>query len=279
MWIKHKTLDIEKEEYYFSNTPGKKAVSLQRIAHEIWGPELFLQRNMNANQIIVFIVNGEGTLRLDGKTHKLNPGMTFSTGKGNSWQLSTDGNKMEIFILACSPRSGELFRKYLGAKGFAESLRSPLDIQKMFELIFQEAKHGSFYSHEICLHHLHAMLMKIAQNKVSKTKRGKQSLLTFNKCRQYIDRHFEKTRLPREVSEACNLAHEYMCRLFKQYEKKSPQQYLISLKLNRAVYLLTTTQLSIKQISEELSFDSPYTFSRTFKKHTGISPTDCRSSD
>jgi AraC-like DNA-binding protein len=202
--------------------------------------------------------------------------MTFAMGKGSAWQFTTDGNKMEIFILAITPGAGKLFQKYLETNAFAINLRSPLDIQRIFEQIFHEAKHSSFHSHEICLHHLHALLMKIAQNKVSKTKRGRQSLLTFNKCRQYIDRHFEKIRFPREVSEQCNVAHEYMCRLFKQYEKRSPQQYLVSLKLNRAIYLLTTTQLSVKEISEELNFDSPYTFSRTFKKQTGTSPTERR---
>ncbi|GHV80469.1 hypothetical protein AGMMS49944_22600 [Spirochaetia bacterium] len=44
------------------------------------------------------------------------------------------------------------------------------------------------------------------------------------------------------------------------------------MKINKAKELLTEGTLSIKEISYKLAFDSPYYFSRLFKKKTGAAP-------
>jgi transcriptional regulator GlxA family with amidase domain len=67
-----------------------------------------------------------------------------------------------------------------------------------------------------------------------------------------------------------------MCRLFRRYEDCTPGEYLIALKLNRAVNLLLNSQLAVKEIAGLLNFDTPYSFSRTFKKNLGKSPAKYR---
>jgi AraC-like DNA-binding protein len=52
---------------------------------------------------------------------------------------------------------------------------------------------------------------------------------------------------------------------FKKYTGLSPMQYHTSLRMKQAVYLLTNTDLSIKEISTKLGFCSQYYFSKLFK--------------
>ncbi len=65
-------------------------------------------------------------------------------------------------------------------------------------------------------------------------------------------------------------------KLFKEYTGISPASYQQSLKLQRAKELLTTTDMSIKEIAYRLSFDSPDYFSSKFRMKTGRKPSEFR---
>lgn len=59
---------------------------------------------------------------------------------------------------------------------------------------------------------------------------------------------------------------------FKLYTGMSPHQYFLQLKLNKAKALLMHADASVKQIADELGFESAYAFSRIFKAKTGDAP-------
>jgi two-component system response regulator YesN len=53
-------------------------------------------------------------------------------------------------------------------------------------------------------------------------------------------------------------------------------EYYLELKIKTAKKLLKENELSIKEISEKLAFDTPNYFSKTFKKIVGFTPTEYR---
>ncbi|MFC3198869.1 helix-turn-helix domain-containing protein [Parapedobacter deserti] len=59
---------------------------------------------------------------------------------------------------------------------------------------------------------------------------------------------------------------------FKRLTGKSPNQYHLDLRLDKAEELLKSTKLTVKEIGYYTGFDSPYYFSRLFKKKFGVSP-------
>ena len=56
----------------------------------------------------------------------------------------------------------------------------------------------------------------------------------------------------------------------------SPADFIRNVRLKRAAELLTTTKLSITEISERVGFNSPRIFSSNFKKMFGVLPSDYR---
>ncbi len=66
----------------------------------------------------------------------------------------------------------------------------------------------------------------------------------------------------------------YVFRQFKSATKKSVMEYYTELKVKEAKELLKKGELTIKEISEKLAFDTPNYFSKTFKKFTGKTPTE-----
>ena len=65
-------------------------------------------------------------------------------------------------------------------------------------------------------------------------------------------------------------------KLFKEFTGVSPSLYQQELRLQRAKELLTTTDLSIKQIAYQLRFESPDYFSSKFRAKTGMKPSQYR---
>lgn len=65
---------------------------------------------------------------------------------------------------------------------------------------------------------------------------------------------------------------------FKRLTGKSPNQYHLDLRLDKAEELLKTTHLTVTEIGYHTGFDSPFYFSRLFKKKFGISPKTLRGS-
>lgn len=75
-----------------------------------------------------------------------------------------------------------------------------------------------------------------------------------------------------EMAHLINYSSSHLYRLFQKHYKKSPIQYLIYLRIERAKYLLTHTSWSIEQISEQVGYRDIFNFSKRFKKSTGIPP-------
>lgn len=63
---------------------------------------------------------------------------------------------------------------------------------------------------------------------------------------------------------------------FKTVTNSSPINYLIQVRINHAKLLLTSTNMSINEISEKCGFSSPNYFSLIFKKKVRMSPSDYR---
>jgi AraC-like DNA-binding protein len=82
-----------------------------------------------------------------------------------------------------------------------------------------------------------------------------------------------------DLANDLNVNYSLFRKTFKKYTGLSPMQYHTSLRLKQAIYLLTNTDLSIKEISFNLGFCSVFYFSKLFKEKTGRTPSNYRKSN
>jgi AraC family transcriptional regulator of arabinose operon len=86
-------------------------------------------------------------------------------------------------------------------------------------------------------------------------------------------------RLPqRELAEACGLSVSRLGNLFQQQVGTTLRRYHETLQMNRAVQLLDTTLLSVKEIAAQVGFENPFYFTLRFKRYTSKSPREYRRS-
>jgi AraC-like DNA-binding protein len=76
-----------------------------------------------------------------------------------------------------------------------------------------------------------------------------------------------------EISKRTSYSKAYIFKQFKNETGKGVMEYYAELKNKTAKKLLRENELSIKEISEKLCFDTPNYFSKTFKKLNGLTPT------
>lgn len=96
------------------------------------------------------------------------------------------------------------------------------------------------------------------------------------RARLRIYEALESSLTIQQIAEEMGVSYSNFRKLFKEYTGLSPATYQQDLKLLRAKELLSTTNLSVKEIAYKLNFDSPDYFSAKFKIKTGRKPSDMR---
>lgn len=99
----------------------------------------------------------------------------------------------------------------------------------------------------------------------------------FANCVRYIDKNFCDPNLNIEaVCKAAFISASSLQRGFAKAFGMSPKEYLIKLRMNRALEILTTSKRSIKEICFACGYADEKYFSRMFKKKYGYSPSQFR---
>lgn len=79
-----------------------------------------------------------------------------------------------------------------------------------------------------------------------------------------------------EYARRCHLSESRFTHLFREVMGKSPIRYLTDARLQKAEELLLYSTLSVAEVGEAVGVKNSYYFSRFFKKHTGLSPSEYR---
>lgn len=94
---------------------------------------------------------------------------------------------------------------------------------------------------------------------------------------KYLETHFPDPALTNQLlSEHARLSEVYFRQLFKQIYNTSPKQYILDLRLQKAKQLLSDRSIPVAAVSEQCGFSNIYHFCRSFKGHTGMTPSEYR---
>lgn len=97
-----------------------------------------------------------------------------------------------------------------------------------------------------------------------------------NNVLKYVQEHYSENLT---VETLANLAHfhpNYFTNMFKKYMGMPPIQYINKIRIEKAKYLIKTTDLHINEIALKTGFCDVYYFSKCFKNYVGYSPTEFR---
>lgn len=92
----------------------------------------------------------------------------------------------------------------------------------------------------------------------------------------YIEQNFTSQISLRHISETLSISPFYFSHLFKQYAGISFKTYLIKRRIEEAKKLLRETNLKLIAVAHKSGFSDANSFTKIFKKFTGLSPSAYR---
>jgi len=118
--------------------------------------------------------------------------------------------------------------------------------------------------------------MMYSKERDAQLSRNQSNVDMINRARLRIREHLESPLTIQQVAEDMGVSYSNFRKLFKEFTGMSPATYQQDLKLQRAKELLSSTDMSIKEIAYRLNFESPDYFSSKFKIKTGRRPSELR---
>lgn len=212
---------------------------------------------------VVFCTQGRGRVGVEDGSVSIGPGCVVVHRPGAAHR-DLSGGAWEGYWLAV--RSLECVQR-------AEPVRAGRD-HPVFSLIgpLHEASHLDVRGARALVDHLFgAIMIHLGALLGGSDQEQWVAWLTRRMARDIGDRDFD---LSRELAEV-PLSQRYFRRVFKERTGRSPKQMLTHLRIRRAGELLRMGR-AVKDVAVDVGLDDPYYFSRLFKKHTGVCPTEYR---
>ena len=92
------------------------------------------------------------------------------------------------------------------------------------------------------------------------------------KAKTYIDNNFKNDISVYDVALYAGVSESKLFKLFREQEKRTPVEYLKSVRINKAKQMIIGKELKIFEIAEKCGFSSTAYFCKVFKEENGCTP-------
>ena len=151
-------------------------------------------------------------------------------------------------------------------------------IEELYRSAYKQALEEAAYSQQVMaglVNHLIGMMYSLERNIL--LSKNQQQVDMINRARLRIRQSLESDLTIQKVAEEMGVSYSNFRKLFKEFTGLSPATYQQELRLLRAKELLSTSELTVKEIAYRLNFESPDYFSAKFKAKMGCKPSDIKS--
>lgn len=220
-----------------------------------------LSKNRLSNGFL-FIIKGECVYKSESGVIRLSPGSVIYLPSGSKHRMEVVSDDIEFFRVDFTVKVGD--ELVLFSKG-------PLEITSEFSdeclNCLKELQSACFYGNN--------SVLKMQKLLSVFSELDKKSLLHSGKLKNaiiYLEQNFTSAVDCHALAKLCFLSTSQFYNLFKKQFGCSPLQYRDRLLTEKAKSLLSTEEITVSEVAEILGFFDVAYFSRYFKKHVGVTP-------
>ncbi len=142
-------------------------------------------------------------------------------------------------------------------------------------LLATGSQHGPFKSRRTTLP-LQQQTVRFSIREKQTSVMGSHQLRKLRASRDYILANYPEDFTLSSLAEHSNLSSYHFLRTFKKTYGRTPNEFLIRLRIEEAKKLLITGNLSVSEVCQEVGYLSLGSFSSLFLKQVGMSPSHYR---
>jgi AraC-like DNA-binding protein len=237
-------------------------------------PDYEIHRKTFPYWSIEFVAQGQGRLALDGELSDLAAATFFSYGPGIAQDIVSDPKAplVKYFVDFAGREAAALLRRYGPKPGQVVQTSAPSAALALFDDLIATALRATPLSARLSAVLLEQLILTIAETSIPLGAADTQAFATYRRCRKHIEDHWSRLETLEQAADESHVDPAYLCRLFRRFDRQSPYQYLLRLKMNHAAEQLLDPAASVKEVADDLRFSDAFHFSRVFKKVMGLSP-------
>ena len=228
-----------------------------------------IRKENSSHHLFEYVIDGKWEILIDGKKYPLTAGDTFVLDKDTPHNYHSDKKQplKKIWVSFKSDYVNKMMESFRVSSGVYR-----INAEKNFMAIYNIARaettpQNKFFAIADNLHEIITMLSrKILLTGNDTVTMIKNELLASIYTKRTLD----------EISAKLFMSRSNLIRIFKKHTGITPYAFLLNEKLAVASTLLTSTDMSVKAVSDLLCFTDEHYFSFLFKQKTGKNPTEYR---
>lgn len=245
---------------------------------------------------LFYILGGGGHMTVCGETYPLSAGcaITFQSDTEYTWQPDENGVSyiavnfdytMNFSHIRSSfhpiPSSSFSSERLLERIDFSDSviLNKPIYIQNAtplevnLRLLASEFYLKNDYTAELLSSCLKFIIISVVRlSGTQENPKQKKSYDVVRRVIQYVENNYDSDLTNDDIGDYFHFNSSYLNRIFKQHTGETLHGFLVRYRMNLAMELLHTSNLSVNEIAEQVGFTDVPHFIRSFKKTTGKTP-------
>lgn len=234
-----------------------------------------LNRNNYDSFLLMQIINGSCTVKIDGKDHIASKGQFVLLDCHQPHEYGFPENSEALWIHFCGPLSQNYYDLITAGNGNILSPENEYPVAHAMAKILACFRESAPVRESVISGHLTHALDELLNAQRESRNHPPHSQVVENSL-TYINDHFSEELTLESLAKNANLSPYYFTRVFTSETGLTPHQYLIATRLNSAKFLLKAPGMSIKEIAFSSGFNSESNFCSTFKKWENMTPSEYR---
>ena len=246
------------------------------IAGHYYGP------GQRAEYIIHFICEGKGIYKVNGNTYSLSKGdffvippkteVYYKADDACPWDylwIGFDGIKATTYLKNAGIDTEHLTGHYPNTSYILTC------IQQM--MLARTLTYHNELKRQAALLQILAALIEVHHDTLSDEEQHEYPYRVYlQQALDYMNTRLHENIKISEIASHIGIDRSYLSNIFKSTLELSPQEYLMTLRMDRAAELLENTDDKITSIASAVGYSDPLTFTKMFKRIKGMSPSDGR---
>ncbi len=248
-------------------------VDMEYYNHRICTPSWVIEDRQNSFIDVTYVVSGEAEYTVNGVCHIVRAGDLVCVQKGCRESAFVNPDN----LMDCYSVNGDVFDMTGREIALPFDIVSHIGIRQDIIALYQELNAAWLLRDPGYMVKSRAIYMLILLRYYQLIwHRGYQSNYDkrIKKVLQHVIDHYKDSLSVVKMAEMVNLSPLYFGNFFKNETGQTFRQYLTLIRLNQAENMLSSGMYKVSEVAEECGFSDIFYFSKVYKEHFGITPSE-----